>query len=780
MISPNDFLLNTEDGVNLSQWLQSLETFTGAFFKRFPFVELRGILCYLMRRLEDGNVMELGILRTLLKVPGGCSFADYSPAASLSSSQLVGRSGSITLKRETMSFGIAEEISNRAAQRIRHTLQTDGFGVSMLILISQVRSRILFESTSGVPKEVKLIGNLYDSCQAVMTILLEFLTGKDEQGSENSEYSPSILKYAENLPNPGELLTDFGFDVPSMWTLCRPLIQAAMISTSRDVPNQLNEFVISEEIQKLCKDLLQEGASSSISTDLFETFYSNTLYDLLCPRDAYTSEISRVKKEIERIQNRLKAGTQSVLQTGAASPKNEAKELERLTTVYKTLEVDLAKQEKHISNLVESMEEKKSLFFESDGNLCELAKSLLVNCTFPRSTQSPDDAIYCAHFVFQLHKMETPGFSTLHYIDELISILSGSLFGVTEGEAANLAILLWETWKVVNRWRYDEDAFNAEVLEKPGSYISISDDPKSLDGSGRKAVAHKDFTELYNTWHKALGTALIGCLKSSEYMNTRTGLVMLTRIVEFFPTQPKFGNKLLKVLAPFQDESSSRPDLRASANAYSTMLLKARDEGKWVEEDAAVAKARAEKEKAAAEERKRKIAEQFQEMKRDSEKITEEIGPRDVSRDRRGDTRDMRSPKNESPYPRGESGEMSNRERRDQHDRRGGGLNRPPSPPRRRPPSPREGDRRHSSDSRRRDSGGDKHRGHPDDGPGGRWKRGENVPQDTRGRGGKRARSPDPVPEGRGTKRTRVEDTRRETRTSSPPRSRGRRGRQRR
>ena len=38
----------------------------------------------------------------------------------------------------------------------------------------------------------------------------------------------------------------------------------------------------------------------------------------------------------------------------------------------------------------------------------------------------------------------------------------------------------------------------------------------------------------------------------------------------------------------------------------------------------------------------------------------------------------MRSPKNESPYPRGESGEMSNRERRDQHDRRGGGLNRPP------------------------------------------------------------------------------------------------------
>ena len=91
--------------------------------------------------------MELGMLRTLLKIPGGYSFADYSPASSLNISQLEGRAGSLTLKRETMSFGIVEDMDHEASSKIRDVFQSDGLGVSMLILISQVRSSIFFEST---------------------------------------------------------------------------------------------------------------------------------------------------------------------------------------------------------------------------------------------------------------------------------------------------------------------------------------------------------------------------------------------------------------------------------------------------------------------------------------------------------------------------------------------------------------------------------------------------------------------------------------------------------
>lgn len=333
-----------------------------------------------------------------------------------------------------------------------------------------------------------------------------------------------------------------------------------------------------------------------------------------------------------------------------------------------------------------------------------------------------------------------------------------------------------------------------------------SDAEQDNEITGPQEVSRKDFIALYNTWHAALGTALIGCLNSTEYMHTRTGLVVLTRLVEVFPTRPRFGNRLIAALEPLQDEQSDRPDIRASANAYGTMLLKARDDGKWIEEDAAVAKARADKEKAAAEERKKKLAEQFEELERDSEKITEEIGPRDGFERRRGDARgDARgfgaSRATGPPVPdRRETGEVVGRDTRHASDRR--------SPPRdtdrrRDREVDRGGDRghgrgesmaepaarggeRHSAERPRRD-GGDRG-GRMDDRGGGRWTRGEAPPIAESGRGiraPKRGRAPSPEPgldERGGSKRPRLEpdntfDSRREapTRAPSPPR-RGRGG----
>ena len=673
-----------------------------------------------MRRLKDGNVMELGILRTMLKGPGGYGFADFSPAASLSVTQLEGRAGSITLKRETMSFGIVEEVNHRASERIREVLQTDGFGVSMLILISQVRSRIVFESSKGQEKPVKLIGNLYDSCQVVMSILLDFLTDAIDEKGKNGDIveSSAIARYAEFLPTLEELDSRYSFDAVSAWTLCRPLVRAANKAATKQeqakptdgFQKRLNCFALTEDSRKAYQAMLPESTWSSISPTLFECFYTNSLYDLFCPATIYNGEIARVMKELERIQQRQKGSAINSLQPAGAPPKNEDDELKRLEVVSKTLSSDLSKQEAHAVSILKSMEANKSAFFPSAKASRHAANTFVTHCVFPRSMQSPDDALYCAHFISQLHKIETPGFSILHYIDEFISVVSGALFGVTEGEAAHLAILLWETWKVVNKWRYNEAAFYEEVAGKPGSYIESSSDLSSEGSSEEEIVSitYKDFANVYNKWHSSLGAALIGCLQSVEYMHTRAGLLVLTRIVDVFPTRPILGNELQAVLSPLQDESSSRLDIRASASAYGTMLLKARDDGKWVEEDASVAKARVEKEKAAAQERKKKIAEQFQEMKRESEQITEEIGPRDGPRDRndrrRPPPRDVgasRTPPpatngtenggpargnkderttNRPPTIRPESGEVSGRDRRDHQERRGEPLSRPSSP----------------------------------------------------------------------------------------------------
>lgn len=619
-----------------------MEAFAGALYKRCPYVEFRGMLCYLMRRLRDGNVMELGMLRTLLKTAGGYSFADYSPASSLNSTQLEGRAGSITLKRETMSFGIVEEVNLRASSRIRDVLQSDGFGVHMLILVAQARSSILFDMSKKEPKPVKLIGNLYDSCQVVLSILLEFLTSTlDSREPDNGSriaVSSALSKYADALPTLTELHSSYGFDVVSAWALCRPLVRATVMLEKKArendadgaLSNRLKLFAPSDGMREAYKGMLPDMVWAVISPSLFEFFFTNSLYDLYCPDGVYKTETTRLNKEIERIQQRQKSGVASSLQPVSGNQKNEDEDVIRLKRVSTTISTDLEKQKDHVTAILETFECKKETFFPSKERSRQAVNSFLTHCVYPRSMQSPDDAMYCAQFALLLHRLDTPGFSMIEYIDALVSMATGALVCVTEGEASHLAILLWETWKVVNKWRYDENAYESEVISKKSSSGSETNEPGQEDTS----VSYKQYTTLFNKWQKALGNALIGCLQSPEYMHTRACLLVLTRIVEVFPTQPKLGNRLLEVLMPLQDESSSRPDIRASASAYGMMLLKARDEGKWTEEDAAVVKARVEKEKAAAEERKKKIAEQFQEMKRESEKITEEIGPRDGTRDR--------------------------------------------------------------------------------------------------------------------------------------------------
>ena len=161
-----------DDGVNVSQWLQSLEAFIGALYKHFPALELGGIMSYLMDRVSAGHVMELGVLRMLLKESGGWAFADYAPAASLSSTQLEGRAGSTLLKRETMSFGVFQRFNKKAAASVRRVLLNDDVGVKLLILLSQLPNQIIFETKSNPSKPVKLIGNLVDTCQVTVSMLV--------------------------------------------------------------------------------------------------------------------------------------------------------------------------------------------------------------------------------------------------------------------------------------------------------------------------------------------------------------------------------------------------------------------------------------------------------------------------------------------------------------------------------------------------------------------------------------------------------------------------------
>lgn len=178
------------------------------------------------------------------------------------------------------------------------------------------------------------------------------------------------------------------------------------------------------------------------------------------------------------------------------------------------------------------------------------------------------------------------------------------------------------------------------LLLQPGSKLSkaYAEANNIGDHSVKDGITHDDFKAIYTQWHSKIGVSSIGCLASSEYMHTRAALIVLSRIVLVYPTQPKVGDKILKSLSSLQSEDNPRPDIRATAQGYHSQLTKARDEGMWKEENIAVTRARQEKEKAKAEERKKNLALQHENMKKETEAITREIGDGDrYGRDRRDD-----------------------------------------------------------------------------------------------------------------------------------------------
>jgi len=85
---------------------------------------------------------------------------------------------------------------------------------------------VLFGDSEGVQKEIKLIGNLNDSCRKTMYILQTYLTNFYEVG-QHDIINEERRVMAKSFPTLGELFKDYGVDTAATWMLCRPLVHAA-------------------------------------------------------------------------------------------------------------------------------------------------------------------------------------------------------------------------------------------------------------------------------------------------------------------------------------------------------------------------------------------------------------------------------------------------------------------------------------------------------------------------------------------------------------------------
>ncbi|KAJ6973964.1 THO complex subunit 2-like isoform X1 [Populus alba x Populus x berolinensis] len=440
-----------DDGLNLSDWLQSLASFWGHLCKKYPSMELRGLFQYLVNQLKKGQGIELVLLQVCQGNPG-CpglrvwwelvqQMANVQYTENLTEEQLDAMAGSETLRYQATSFGVTR--NNKAlfksTNRLRDSLlpkDEPKLAIPLLLLIAQHRSVVVINADAPYIK--MLIPSLDD--------LVHLYHLDPETSNETVITTTSANLEPEAREYSGRVILDLG-------SLHKPVMWSDLLET--------------------VKTMLPSKAWNSLSPDLYATFWGLTLYDLYVPRNRYESEIAKQ-------QAALKA-------------------LEELSIILVQQLLKGRKRRKGFKNL----------------SIVRLVSSINMKKIMP-------DAVYCAMFVHTLHSLGTPFFNTS-----------------------------------------DETIYERECGNMPGFAVYYR-----FPNSQR--VTYGQFIKVHWKWSQRMSRLLIQCLESSEYMEIRNALILLTKISGVFPVTKRSGINLEKRVTRIK--SDEREDLKVLATGVAAAL----------------------------------------------------------------------------------------------------------------------------------------------------------------------------------------------------------------
>ncbi|XP_060213788.1 THO complex subunit 2 isoform X5 [Lycium barbarum] len=563
-----------DDGLNLSDWLQSLASFWGHLCKKYPSMELRGLFQYLVNQLKKGNGIELVFMQELIQ-----QMANVHYTENMTEEQLDAMAGSDTLRYQATSFGITR--NNKAliksTNRLRDALlpkDEPKLAIPLLLLIAQHRSVVVINAE--VPY-IKMVSEQFDRCHGALLQYVEFLS---------SAVTPTAA-YAVLIPTLDELVHVYHLDPEVAFLIYRPVMRLFRCQRNSDVfwPSDSDEAVSLANAEKesessdssayllldlgssrkpiswtdlldTIRTMLPSKAWNSLSADLYATFWGLTLYDLHVPRSRYESEIAKQHAALKALEE--------LSDNSSSAITKRKKDKERIQESLDRLTMELQRHEEHVTSVRRRLTREKDTWLSSCPDTLKINMEFLQRCIFPRCTFSMPDAVYCAVFVNTLHSLGTPFFNTVNHIDVLIcKTLQPMICCCTEYEVGRLGRFLYETLKTAYYWKGDESIYERECGNMPGFAVYYRY-PNS------QRVTYGQFIKVHWKWSQRITRLLIQCLESTEYMEIRNALILLTKISSVFPVTRKSGINLEKRVAKIK--SDEREDLKVLATGVAAAL----------------------------------------------------------------------------------------------------------------------------------------------------------------------------------------------------------------
>lgn len=294
-----------------------------------------------------------------------------------------------------------------------------------------------------------------------------------------------------------------------------------------------------------------------ISPQFLATFWSLTMYDLYVPDDTYQQVITKTKQQSLALLDSNNKGK---------------KEQERYLTLVEKLQDEKKKQHEHVDKVMYRLKQEKDTWFLS----AKFAKNETITrflqlCLFPRCTFTSIDAVYCAKFVQIIHMLKTPNFSTLLCYDRLFCDVTYSITSCTENEAMRYGRFLYAMLETVMRWHKSKEMFEKECASYPGFVTKYRLNNQHADNMDN--VGYENYRHVCHKWHYKLAKAMVTCLESKDYVQIRNSLIILIKIIPFFPMLHKLGQFIEKRIEKVRDEEkNNRQDLFTLSSSYLGLL----------------------------------------------------------------------------------------------------------------------------------------------------------------------------------------------------------------
>jgi THO complex subunit 2 len=583
-----------------------LSKFIATFYRRFPQVEIRGLLHYLVKRCEGGDSIDLFVMKDLLYIMGGAgSLVDASAA------QLEGLAGGKALRQEVIG-GASKEVQNKKAmETLRKELIESKTALPMILYIAQLRKKILHDSEVT---NLKLVSHLYDNTQDLLMQFTEYLVSGD---INQLEIVANIVPYVDALT------LDFGLDIQVTFHLVRPLIRAAMQQGADplSLPAWLQRWhPLNTKMLAALERIAGTEHKRYFSSELLLFFWSCSVYDIYVPEQRYLSEIKRLKDRAEELSNPI-VSTKSRKVDPKVTAELEKERRQNLGKVKGSIDViqsEFDAQKKHVATMRGILESRKDSFFANveAADVGNIVDFIIQNLVHRRSLQSPVDAVFSSRFFSLLSSFGIPCFSFVQFTDHAVQYLSPLLFCTTETESALLGYTIREMLSYACRWigqreKYEDqalqgDQFSAVVEVNKGTAVIIApsepsgtnnddtmdvDDKVTIlppDASLRKIaskLSYEEYTHWCMSWHHSLCDLLLACLNSNEYMHIRSSLVFLVKVSDNFPIWYSGGKELLERVELLDAQEEERPDLQLMSRSLKAILMMRAKE--WLDESGA-------------------------------------------------------------------------------------------------------------------------------------------------------------------------------------------------